>query len=64
VLSDNNNRAVADIGMVLKKAGCKVATPGSVTFNFARKGRLVLKSAIDAETLLDMASAGPPMVLQ
>jgi len=55
VLSDNNNRAVSDIGTVLKKAGCKVATPGSVTFNFARKGRLCLSQPIEEEKLIDLA---------
>eukprot|EP00967_Tisochrysis_lutea_P132197 scaffold230571_cov35-Tisochrysis_lutea.AAC.3 len=56
VLSDNNNRAVSDIGTVLKKAGCKVATPGSVTFNFARKGRLCLSQPIEEEKLIDLAA--------
>jgi len=56
VLSDNNNRAVGLIGTCLKKAGCKVATPGSVTFNFARKGRLVLSKDIGEEELIDLVS--------
>lgn len=55
VLSDNNNRATADVNMIVSKSGCKIAASGSVLFNFNRKGRLVLKSEIDEDDLLELA---------
>jgi len=58
VLSDNNNRATADVNMIVKKAGCTIASSGSVQFNFARKGRLTLNKAIDEEELLELAIEG------
>uniref|UniRef100_A0A7S0L731 Uncharacterized protein n=1 Tax=Coccolithus braarudii TaxID=221442 RepID=A0A7S0L731_9EUKA len=54
-LSDNNNRATADVNMIVSKTGCKSASSGSVAFNFQRKGRLTLNKAIDEEELLDLA---------
>mmetsp|Transcript_77171 Transcript_77171/g.231546 ORF Transcript_77171/g.231546 Transcript_77171/m.231546 type:complete len:285 (-) Transcript_77171:297-1151(-) len=54
-LSDNNNRATADVAMIVKKAGCNMASSGSVIFNFARKGRLALTKEIDEEELLELA---------
>ena len=57
VLSDNNNRATSDIGTVVKKSGdgFSMASSGSVTFNFQRKGRLTVNSHLDEETLLEIA---------
>lgn len=55
VLTDNNNRANSDVGTVVKKSGCKIASSGSVAFNFERKGRLAVNSEIDEDTLLDVA---------
>jgi len=57
-LSDNNNRATADVNMIVKKGGCTVASSGSVIFNFARKGRLALLKEIDEEALIDIAIEG------
>mmetsp|Transcript_5810 Transcript_5810/g.15838 ORF Transcript_5810/g.15838 Transcript_5810/m.15838 type:complete len:291 (-) Transcript_5810:206-1078(-) len=54
-LSDNNNRATADVNNVVNKGGCKPATPGSVSFNFAKKGRLCLNAEVDEDALLDYA---------
>ncbi len=54
-LSDNNNRATAEVSNVINKSGCKVASSGSVSFNFARRGRLRLASTIDEEQLIDVA---------
>jgi len=54
-LSDNNNRASADVAMIVKKGGCNMASSGSVIFNFARKGRLALMKKVDEEELLELA---------
>ena len=58
VLSDNTNRANADVNMIVNKSGCKIASQGSVAFNFARKGRLTLTQPIDEEQLLELAIEG------
>jgi len=55
VLSDNNNRATADVNNAVNKAGCKPASPGSVSFNFEKKGRLCLNTEIDEDELLEIA---------
>jgi len=57
-LSDNNNRATADVAMIVKKGGCNMASSGSVIFNFARKGRLTLTKELDEDTLLELAIEG------
>lgn len=31
--------------MIITKLGCKVAEPGSVMFNFAKQGKLVVKGS-------------------
>ena len=58
VLSDNKNRAVEMVSTALKKEKCKVATSGSVAFNFEKKGRLCLIKEIDEDTLLELAIEG------
>lgn len=55
VLSDNNNRATADVNQAVSKSGCKIASPGSVSYNFAKMGRLCLSSEIDDEKALEIA---------
>lgn len=55
VLSDNNNRATADVNRVVSKAGCKIASPGSVVYNFERMGRLCVTSELDEEKALELA---------
>ena len=49
VLSDNVNRAAADTKAAINKSGGKVAEPGSVLFNFERKGFISLNCACDKE---------------
>jgi len=49
VLSDNVNRAAADTKAAINKSGGKVAEPGSVLFNFERKGFISLNCANDKE---------------
>jgi len=60
-LSDSNNRATAEVNACIKKMGDKVSpsfkmgSSGSVLFNFEKKGRLLLTSAIDEDALIDIA---------
>jgi YebC/PmpR family DNA-binding regulatory protein len=42
-MTDNRNRLASDIRIAINKKGGSVATPGSVTFNFERKGVLQVK---------------------
>jgi len=49
VLSDNVNRAAADTKAAINKAGGKVAEPGSVLFNFERKGFISLNCSSEKE---------------
>eukprot|EP00968_Pinguiococcus_pyrenoidosus_P007898 scaffold537_cov241-Pinguiococcus_pyrenoidosus.AAC.14 len=55
VLSDNPNRAATQVKTAIKKGGITVASPGSVAFNFDRKGRLQVPGQLDEEELLDVA---------
>ena len=43
-LTDNRNRAAADVRSTLSKGGGSLATTGSVSFNFERKGQIVVPS--------------------
>lgn len=53
VLTDNKNRAAADIRRVFTKAGGNLASPGSVAFMFQRRGVIVIpKSQISEDDLL------------
>lgn len=61
VLTDNSNRAAADIRTAINKSKMKVASPGSVAFNFERKGmiRLPAENVEDEDQLLmDAIDAG------
>lgn len=57
VLTDNANRASADIRTAINKSKLKIASPGSVAFNFDRKGviRILANSVSDADELLLVA---------
>lgn len=61
VLTDNSNRAAADIRTAISKSKMKVASPGSVAFNFDRKGvvRIPKDSVVDIDQLfMDAIEAG------
>lgn len=49
VLTDNVNRAAAETRSIVNKGGGKMAEPGSVLFNFERKGIIVLDCKADKE---------------
>mmetsp|Transcript_16409 Transcript_16409/g.24638 ORF Transcript_16409/g.24638 Transcript_16409/m.24638 type:complete len:357 (+) Transcript_16409:1160-2230(+) len=56
VLTDNANRASADVQSTIRKRGLKLASPGSVLFNFERKGKITVKAdTIDDDKLLEIA---------
>ena len=56
VLTDNRNRAAADVRYIFTKNGGKLGTSGSVSYLFERKGVvLVPKSEVDEEDLLELA---------
>ena len=52
VLSDNANRATADVKSTVNKRGGKIAEMGSVLFMYDRKGRIEVPAVIDEEELL------------
>ncbi len=45
VLTDNKNRAAAEVRSIFKKAGAELAQQGSVMRNFARKGTILIPQA-------------------
>ena len=56
VLSDNNNRAVEQVGTAVKKSKtATMSTPGSVSFQFERRGRLAINAELDEEALIELA---------
>ncbi|KAJ8906058.1 hypothetical protein NDN08_002557 [Rhodosorus marinus] len=61
VLTDNNNRAASEIRAVVNKHNLKIASPGSVGFNFDRKGVIRIRSELIEdfdEFFLEAAEAG------
>ena len=55
-LTDNRNRAAADVRSTLSKGG-SLATTGSVSFNFERKGQIVVPSeGVDYDNLFEIAA--------
>jgi YebC/PmpR family DNA-binding regulatory protein len=55
-LSDNKNRAVADIRYIFSKNGGSLGENGCVAWMFDKKGYIAIeKKAIDEETLMEMA---------
>ncbi len=59
VLSDNPNRANADVKSTVNKRKAKIAESGSVLFMYDRKGKIeVADAVIDEEALLDAAIEG------
>mmetsp|Transcript_9902 Transcript_9902/g.23888 ORF Transcript_9902/g.23888 Transcript_9902/m.23888 type:complete len:284 (+) Transcript_9902:126-977(+) len=55
VLSDNPNRANADVKSTVNKRNAKIAESGSVLFMYDRKGQVEVDAVIDEEILLDAA---------
>lgn len=55
VLSDNPNRANADVKSTVGKRNAKIAESGSVLFMYDRKGMVEVPAVLDEEELLDAA---------
>ena len=55
VLSDNANRATADVKSTVGKNNGKVAESGSVLFLYDRKGKIEVPALLDEEELLEAA---------
>ena len=56
ILTDNKNRAASEIRNILEKKGGSLSGPGSVAWQFAKKGLLIVKKeAADEEKLMMIA---------
>ena len=55
VLSDNANRATADVKSTVNKRQGKIAEQGSVLFMYDKKGKIEVPALVDEESLLDVA---------
>jgi len=55
VLTDNDNRANADVRTAVGKNNGKMAEQGSVLFMYDRKGKLEVPAAVDEEALMEAA---------
>lgn len=53
-LTDNKNRAAAEVRTAMTRNGGNMADPGSVAYNFSRKGviRVSAQSGVDEDTIL------------
>ncbi len=56
ILTDNRNRAASDVRFIFTKNGGSLGTPGSVAWQFDRKGIVLVDGeGVDEETLMDLA---------
>ena len=55
VLTDNDNRANADVRSTVNKRDGKMAEQGSVLFMYDRRGAVTVKGEVDEESLLEAA---------
>lgn len=55
-LTDNKNRAAAEIRNIFKKNGCDFAAVGSVSRNFERKGQIVIDAeGVEEDRVMEIA---------
>lgn len=54
VLTDNDNRANADVNLVAKKHSLKIAATNSVRFKFNKKARIDISSIIEEDQLMEI----------
>ena len=52
-LTDNKNRAAAEVRLAFTKSGGNMADPGSVAYQFARKGVIVLPAGPSEDAILE-----------
>ena len=59
-MTDNKNRLASEIRIATNKRGGTIANPGSVAFNFSRKGilQVLKKQALEEELFLLVSDAG------
>lgn len=50
-LTDNKNRAAAEVRLAMSRAGGNMADPGSVSYQFARKGVIVLDGVSEEDAM-------------
>jgi YebC/PmpR family DNA-binding regulatory protein len=55
VLSDNRNRTGAEVRSIFSKNGGAMAEPGAVSWQFERKGVIMVLSSVGEEQLMDVA---------
>ena len=56
ILTDNRNRAASDVRFIFTKNGGSLGTPGSVAWQFDRKGIILVDGdGVDEETLMEAA---------
>ena len=55
ILTDNRNRTASDVRHIFTKNGGSLGTPGSVAWQFDRKGVIVLEGEVDEERLMEVA---------
>ena len=56
LVTDNKNRAVAEVRHLLERYGGKMASPGSVTYLFKKRGTIIFESgAVDEDKLMEAA---------
>jgi len=55
VLTDNRNRSVANVKMILNKSGASMAKKGAVSYQFALKGLFLFESGQQQDSIMDIA---------
>jgi YebC/PmpR family DNA-binding regulatory protein len=59
ILTDNRNRTAADLRHIFTKNGGSLGTPGSVAWQFDRKGVILVdREGVDEDGLMELALAG------
>ncbi|MBJ7454942.1 MAG: YebC/PmpR family DNA-binding transcriptional regulator [Thermoleophilia bacterium] len=59
ILTDNRNRTASDLRFIFTKNGGSLGTPGSVAWQFDRKGVIVVDAeGIDEDALMEVALSG------
>ena len=55
VLTDNRNRTASDVRNAFTKFGGSLAEPGAVSWQFARRGLIVVSGAVEEDTVMTAA---------
>jgi YebC/PmpR family DNA-binding regulatory protein len=54
-MTDNKNRTVAEVRHAFTKSGSELATSGSVSYLFEKKGQIIYAASVDEDTLMEEA---------